>query len=108
MDSRDFRFLIFDLVPALLKPELDRQIQSKIKNQKSKISSVLSLRKLETFPSTLLSVLLPFLDTRVAGYKTCLFQRRTKVRIVFKQSASYPMTDRAGLPGGTATLYVYE
>jgi hypothetical protein len=98
----------FRLVPALTEPEIHLQFQSAIKNQKSKISSVLSLRKLEAFPSTLLSVLLPFLDTRVAGHKTCLFQRRTKVRIVFKQSASYPMPDRTGLPGGAATLYVNQ
>jgi len=80
-----------------------------IENQQSKIKNqfTLSLRKLEAFPSTLLSVLLPFLDTGVAGYKTCLFQRRTKVRIVFKQSPGYPMPDRTSLPGGAATLYVY-
>src|SRR6266481_1277855 len=100
MDSRDFRFPIFDLrfcsgfaETRQIQSAIEDQ-QSAIKNQKSKITSVLSLRKLEAFSSTLLSVLLPFLDTRVAGHKTRLFQRRTKVRIVFKQSASYPMPDR--------------
>src|ERR1700730_13531902 len=102
MDSRDFRFLICDLEPALTDPHLHRQFQPAIKNQQSTIKnrqSVLSLRKLEALPSTLLSVLLALLDTWVTGHKTCVLQRWTKVCIVFKQSTGYPVSNCAGLTG---------
>src|SRR4030095_5425668 len=57
----------------------------------------LSLRKLESFPSTLLSVLFAFLDSRIAGYKSRVFESRTKVGIVFEQCSRDAVSDRSGL-----------
>lgn len=57
----------------------------------------LPLGKLETFPSTLLSVLFAFLDSRIASYKTGVFESGTKVGIVFEQCSSDAVSDRSGL-----------
>src|ERR1044071_1819758 len=57
----------------------------------------LSLRKPEPFPSALLSVLFPFLDSRVAGYKTGVFESRTKIGVEFEQCSSDAVSDRSSL-----------
>jgi hypothetical protein len=58
---------------------------------------LLTLRKLESFPSTLLSVLFAFLDSRIARYKTGMFESRTKVGVEFEQRSSDTVSDRSCL-----------
>src|SRR5918997_440597 len=70
--------------------------------------NVLSLGKLEPLPGTLLSVLLAFLDTRIASYETGMFQRRTKVGIVFEQCSRDAVPDRSRLTRWTTTAHVND
>src|SRR3954462_11578766 len=57
----------------------------------------LPLRKLETFPSALLSVLLAFLDSGIAGDQTGVFERLSQVAIILEQRASDAVTNRSCL-----------
>jgi hypothetical protein len=66
----------------------------------------LSFRKLESLPRTLLSVLLAFLDPRIAGHKTGVLERRTKIGIVFEQRSRDAVPDRARLARWTTASYV--
>jgi len=67
----------------------------------------LPLGKLEPFPSALLSVLLAFLDSGIAGDQTSVFERRPQVGIELEQRASDAMTNRAGLSRWTTAADVY-
>jgi hypothetical protein len=71
--------------------------QHSIGNRQSEIGNNLSFRKLESFPSTLLSVLFAFLDSRIARHKTGVFESRTKVGIEFEQRSRDAVSDRSGL-----------
>src|SRR5215210_4088595 len=62
---------------------------------------LLSLRKLESFPSTLLSVLLAFLDTGIAGHQACVLESGTKVGIEFEQRSRNAVSDRSRLASRT-------
>src|SRR5215470_7561312 len=66
----------------------------------------LSLRKLEAFPSALLSVLLALLDTRISRYQTGVFEGRTQVSIVLEQSSGDAVPDRASLSCRAASGHV--
>src|SRR5215208_3541294 len=77
----------------------DPQFQIRIRNSQFKF--LLSLRKLESFPSTLLSVLLAFLDTGIAGHQACMLESRTKVGIKFEQCSGDAVSDRSRLASRT-------
>src|ERR1041384_6887040 len=66
----------------------------------------LSLRKLEPLPSTLLSVLLAFLDSRITGYKTGEFESRTKVGVEFEQRSSDAVSNRSSLARRTTASHI--
>src|SRR6185295_8206439 len=70
------------------------------------IGQRLSLRKLKTFSRALLSVLLAFLNTRIACHKTCMFERGTKIGIVFEQRSCDAVSDRSRLARWTTTRNV--
>src|ERR1051325_1371202 len=61
----------------------------------------LSLRKLEPLSRALLSVLLAFLDTRIAGHQTCMLESWTKIGIELEQCSRDAMPDRSRLAGRT-------
>src|SRR6185503_121565 len=63
----------------------------------------LSFRELEPLPSSLLFVLLAFLDSRIARHESSVFERRTKVGIVFEQCSRDAVPDRARLSCWTTT-----
>ena len=58
---------------------------------------LLSLGKLEAFPSTLLSVLLAFLDSGIAGHQTCMLESWTKIGIELEQRSRNAVSDRSRL-----------
>src|SRR2546423_14944625 len=66
----------------------------------------LSLRELEAFAAALLPMLLTFLDTRVARNQTCLFQRGTKICIVFQQRPRDAVANRSCLSCWSATTNI--
>src|ERR1044072_276711 len=66
----------------------------------------LSLRELEALAGALLSILLTFLDARVARHQARLLQRRTKISIVLKQRAGDAMANCACLARRSATANV--
>src|SRR5688500_313474 len=83
-------------------PTVGFQSAHQFVNQKSKIKNrqclnALSFRKLEPFPSTLLSVLLAFLDARIARHQAGVFKGRTQVSIELKQRARDAVPDRSCL-----------
>src|SRR2546427_37519 len=55
------------------------------------------LRELEALARALLSVLLAFLDARIACDQACVFQSRSQVAVVLNQSSRNSVTNRAGL-----------
>src|ERR1700741_980853 len=57
----------------------------------------LSLGKLESFPSTLLSVLFAFLNSRIASHETGVLESRAKVGVIFQQRSGDAVSDRPGL-----------
>src|SRR6266404_5607378 len=59
--------------------------------------SKLSLRELEALARALLSVLLAFLDPRIARDQARMFQGRPQVAVVLNQSSRNSVTNRAGL-----------
>jgi hypothetical protein len=67
---------------------------------------LLSLGELEALAGALLPVLLAFFDAWVTRDQTCLLERRTKVRVVFKQRPRNPMSNSAGLSGRSAAANV--
>src|SRR6266536_1637827 len=77
-------------------------------NWKSKTGNLSSLGKLKAFTRALLSVFLSFLNARVPRDQTGLFQRRAQVAVIFNQSASNAVTDRAGLTRWPAACYVHQ
>jgi hypothetical protein len=81
----DFRFPAFSRI----------RFQSKIKNRQSKMA--LSLRKLEAFPSALLSVLLTLFNSWISRHQPGVFEGRTQVAIELNQGSRDAVTDRAGL-----------
>src|SRR5712692_904285 len=83
-----------------------RNCQSKIGNWQS--AMFLSLRELESLARALLSVLLAFLDTRIARDQSRVFQCRPQVAIVFNQSSRDSVTNRAGLARRSAASDIYE
>src|SRR5688572_1914584 len=58
---------------------------------------LLPLRELEAFSSALLSVLLAFLDSGIAGDQTGVFERLPQVAIILEQRASDAVTNRSRL-----------
>jgi len=68
----------------------------------------LPLGKLKAFPSTLLSVLLSFLDARIARYQSRLLQGRTKISIKLQKSAGYAVANRTRLSSRSAARHVDE
>jgi hypothetical protein len=69
----------------------------------------LSLRKLETLPRALLSVLLALLDPWIAGHKTSMLESWTKVSVKFEQRSRDAVSDRSRLARWTTTRNVdYE
>src|SRR5688572_16786979 len=63
---------------------------------------LLPLRELEAFSSALLSVLLAFLDSGIAGDQTGVFKRLPQVAIILEQRASDAVTNRSRLAGRAA------
>jgi hypothetical protein len=74
---------------------LSNAMQLAIGNWQSEM--FLSLRELEAFARALLPILLTFFDTRVARNQTCLFQRGTKICIVFQQRPRDAVANRSCL-----------
>src|SRR3984885_9605877 len=64
----------------------------------------LSLAELEPATRALLSVLLAFLHTRVAGQESVLAQRRTQLRVQLGEGARNAHAHRSGLAADAATL----
>src|SRR5205807_1892864 len=77
-------------------------------NRQSTIGNDLSLRELEALARTLLSVLLTFFDSRIAGNQSRLLQRRPQISVVFDESARDAMTNGARLSRGAAASDVYK
>src|SRR5712692_4180220 len=70
--------------------------------------SKLSLRELESLARALLSVLLAFLDPRIARDQARVFQCRPQVAVVFNQSSRNSMANRACLARRSAAGNVDE
>src|SRR5712692_2674481 len=70
-------------------------LNSKSAIRNSQFSS--SLRELEALARALLSVLLAFLDPRIARDQSRVFQRRPQVAVVLNQSSRNSVTNRSGL-----------
>src|SRR6478672_3099137 len=68
----------------------------------------LSLRELESFTGTFLSVFLTLFLTRIACDESGLFERAAEVRVIFHQRTGDPVADRTGLPGSAAAKNVDE
>ena len=68
-------------------------------------SGELSLRELRCTTSSLESVLLSFLHTRVTSEKSCLLKSRTKFCIILEKCTGEAVTDSACLTGNTAACY---
>src|SRR6266849_1923232 len=83
-----------------------RNCQSKIGNWQS--AMFLSFRELEPLARALLSVLLAFLDPRIARDQSRVFQCRPQVAVVLNQSTRNSVTNRAGLARRSATCDVDE
>src|SRR5216684_2639017 len=79
------------------KCELEKQefLNSKSAIRNSQFSS--SLRELESLARALLSVLLAFLDPRIARDQSRVFQGRPQVAVVLNQSSRNSVTNRSGL-----------
>src|SRR5881227_2060188 len=77
--------------------ELEKQefLNSKSAIRNSQFSS--PLRELESLARALLSVLLAFLDPRIARDQARMFQGRPHVAVVLNQSSGNSVTNRAGL-----------
>src|SRR6185503_4589650 len=75
-------------------------------NADFEIRRPLSFRELETLARSFLSVLLTFLDARIASHQSCLFQSRAKVRVVFHQGARNSVTNGACLSRRAAAVYI--
>src|SRR5712692_11879227 len=73
-----------------------RQWNSEISNLRFEISK-LSLRELESLARALLSILLAFLDPRIARDQARMFQGRPQVAVVLNQGSGNSMTNRPGL-----------
>src|SRR5258706_1031031 len=105
MDSNHFRFSISD---GQLKSASRRNSfaarQSKIGNRRS--PKFLSLRELETLARALLSVLLAFFNTRIAGNQSGLLQSGPQVAVIFNQGACNAVANRPCLTGRAAAGHV--
>jgi hypothetical protein len=77
-----------------------------IGNRQSKIGNVLSLRKLETFPSALLTVLLAFLDAWIPRHQTGVFEGWAQVSIILEQRTGDTVPDRSSLSRRAASGHV--
>src|SRR5436305_1127556 len=80
--------------------------QSKSSNWQSAI--VLSFRELKALARAFLSVLLAFLDARIARDQSRQFQCRPQIIVVFNQRASNPMANCAGLARRSAAGYINQ
>src|SRR5215213_5215196 len=80
---------------------IEMPVELKLKSAIGNWQCSLSLGKLESFPSTLLSVLFAFLDTRIAGHQTCVLERWTKIGIEFEQRSRDAVSDRSRLASRT-------
>src|SRR5713226_6809421 len=70
--------------------------------------SKLSLRELEALARALLSVLLAFLDPRIARDQSRVFQGRPQVAVVLNQSSRNSVTNRSGLARWSAAGNVHQ
>src|SRR5882762_3864917 len=104
MDSNTFSIFDFRL-PIKRRPLMDSQDrQSKIGNWQSAMS--LSLRELEALARALLTVLLAFLNARIAGHQARLLQGRPQVGVVQHQSPRNAVANRTGLARGAAARHI--
>src|SRR5437870_12522675 len=104
MELAHFRFSISDC-----RFEIARVVpncQSKIGNWQSEM--LLSLRELEALARTFLSVLLAFLDSRIARDQSGLLQGRSQIAVVFDQCARDAVTDRSRLSRRSTTRDINE
>jgi len=105
MDSKHFGFGISD---CGFREFEDRSCITQNPKSEIRIRSLLSLRELEPFPCALLTVLLSFLDARVARDQPRMFQGWAQIRIVLKKRSGYPVTNRASLSRWTATRHIND
>src|ERR1043166_34498 len=112
MDFRNFGMRISNFcwsgsLPKPCKLQKRRAVQIRISKSEFR-NSRLSLRELEALAGALLPILLAFLDARVAGYESGLFQCRSQVCVVFKQRARNTVTNGAGLTGRSAAANINQ
>src|SRR2546430_13521525 len=79
-----------------------------MENRQSTIGNVSSLRELEALARTLLSVLLTFLNPRIARDQSGLLQGGSQIAVVFDQCARDAVTNRTRLPGRPAARNINQ
>ena len=91
------QFVLRQWIENIVDFELPIANECQLDQLTSAIAMLLPLRKLEPFPSALLSVLFAFLDTRIARHQTCMLERGAKVGIELEQRSRDAVSDRSCL-----------